>query len=75
MSSTEALLADAQAWASELFKGSAMALALSKSILNQSFEISTNQVLAQGSQVQGICYTSSEHRDAVWKFLNRPGHQ
>jgi len=63
------LLADAQAWARELSQGSATALALGKTILNQSFELSAQQVFAQGSQAQGICYTSTEHREAVTAFL------
>jgi enoyl-CoA hydratase/carnithine racemase len=63
------LLADAQAWAAELSQGSATALALGKTILNQSFELSAQQVFAQGSQAQGICYTSTEHRKAVMAFL------
>jgi enoyl-CoA hydratase/carnithine racemase len=64
-----ALLADAQAWAVELSKGSGTALALGKTILNQSFEMSAEQVFAQGSQAQGICYTSTEHRESVMAFL------
>jgi len=75
MSSPEALVADAQAWAAELSKGSATALALGKTILNQTFELPANQVFAQGSQAQGICYTSSEHRDAVMAFLNKRSGQ
>jgi len=67
--SAETLLADAQAWAAELSKGSSTALALTKTILNQSFELSTHDVFAQGSQAQGICYTSSEHRASVEEFL------
>ncbi|WP_427912912.1 enoyl-CoA hydratase/isomerase family protein [Ramlibacter sp. MMS24-I3-19] len=63
------LLADAQAWARELSQGSATALALGKSILDQTFESSAQQVFAQGSQAQGICYTSAEHRAAVEAFL------
>jgi enoyl-CoA hydratase/carnithine racemase len=63
------LSADAQAWAMELSKGSATALALGKTILNQTYEMSANQVFAQGSQAQGICYTSTEHRTAVLDFL------
>lgn len=61
----------AQAWAAELAQGSGTALALSKSILDQSFELSANQVFAMGSQAQGICYTSTEHREAVAAFLNK----
>jgi enoyl-CoA hydratase/carnithine racemase len=67
--SADRLLADAQAWAAELSKGSGTALALGKTILNQSFEMSAQQVFAQGSQAQGICYTSTEHRDSVMAFL------
>lgn len=67
--SADKLLADAQAWAAELSKGSGTALALGKTILNQSFEMSAQQVFAQGSQAQGICYTSTEHRESVMAFL------
>ena len=67
--SAETLVADAQAWAAELSKGSATALALGKAILDQTFELSAQQVFAQGSQAQGICYTSSEHRESVMAFL------
>ncbi len=67
--SADRLLTDAQAWATELSKGSGTALALGKTILNQSFEMSAQQVFAQGSQAQGICYTSTEHRDSVMAFL------
>ncbi len=67
--SAASLVADAQAWAAELSKGSKTALALGKTILNQSFELSAQQVFAQGSQAQGICYTSTEHRESVMAFL------
>jgi enoyl-CoA hydratase/carnithine racemase len=63
------LLSDAHAWAAELSKGSATALALTKAILDQSFELPAQQVFAQGSQAQGICYTSTEHRESVMAFL------
>ena len=67
--SSASLLNDAQAWAREMSKGSGTALALTKTILNQSFESTTHQVFAQGSQAQGICYTSTEHRESVMAFL------
>jgi enoyl-CoA hydratase/carnithine racemase len=67
----ETLVSEAQAWAKELSQGSATALALGKGILNQTFELSANQVFAQGSQAQGICYTSTEHRESVMAFLAR----
>jgi enoyl-CoA hydratase/carnithine racemase len=69
------LLADAQAWADELSRGSGTALALGKTILNQSFESFAQQVFAQGSQAQGICYTSTEHREAVMAFLSKSSGQ
>lgn len=67
----ETLMADAQAWAEELAQGSAAALALSKSILNQTFELTADQVFGLGSQAQGICYTTFAHREAVTAFLDR----
>lgn len=74
-SSADQLVSDAQAWAAELSKGSATALALGKTILNQSFELPSQQIFAQGSQAQGICYTSTEHREAVMAFLNKSAAQ
>src|SRR6266567_4322007 len=71
LSSPAALLSDAQAWAIELSSGSRAALALGKTILNQSFELSAEQIFAQGSQAQGICYTSTEHRESVMSFLEK----
>lgn len=68
-STADTLLADAKAWAAELSQASSTALALTKTILNQSFELSSHDVFAQGSQAQGICYTSSEHRASVEAFL------
>jgi enoyl-CoA hydratase/carnithine racemase len=73
--SADTLVADAQAWASELSSGSATALALGKTIVNQSFELSAQQVFAQGSQAQGICYTSAEHRESVMAFLNQSANK
>ena len=66
----DVLTSSARAWARELSAGSPTALALGKKILNQSLELSAHQVFDLGSQAQGICYTSSEHREAVLAFLN-----
>ncbi|KAA0182174.1 enoyl-CoA hydratase/isomerase family protein [Cupriavidus cauae] len=71
LSTPEALLDDALRWAAELSQGSATAIALGKSIMNQSFELPADQVFAQGSQAQGICYTSTAHRESVLAFLNK----
>lgn len=71
LSAADRLLADARAWAQELSQGSPTALALGKTILNQSYELSAQQVFAQGSQAQAVCYTSHEHREAVLDFLGK----
>lgn len=72
----DTLLADARAWARELSAASSTALALAKTIVNQTFELSAHDVFAQGSQAQGMCYTSSEHRASVEAFLARSaGHE
>ncbi|TEA78863.1 enoyl-CoA hydratase/isomerase family protein [Allopusillimonas ginsengisoli] len=68
---SEALLPAAWRWAEEVSGGSATALALGKAILNQTFELSASQVLAQGSQAQAVCYTSHEHRESVRAFLKQ----
>ncbi|RQS33917.1 enoyl-CoA hydratase/isomerase family protein [Burkholderia sp. Bp8990] len=70
VSAPDTLLADATTWAQELIKGSPTALALGKTLLNQSYELSAAQMLAQGSQAQAVCYTSREHRSAVREFLD-----
>jgi enoyl-CoA hydratase/carnithine racemase len=71
LTSNADLLRDAQAWAVELSRGSATSLALSKAILDQTFESSAEQVLALSREAQAICYTSQEHHDAVAAFLNK----
>ena len=69
VTSADALLGDAQAWARELSQGSPAALALAKSVLNDTFELTADQVFAMGSQAQAICYTTSEHQQSVAAFL------
>jgi enoyl-CoA hydratase/carnithine racemase len=69
VSTPAALLDDAIAWAKELSGGSPTALALGKAILDASFESDAHEVFAQGSQAQSICYTTSEHHQAVADFL------
>ncbi len=65
----ETLVDDALAKAETLSNGSPTSIALSKTILNKSFEMSLDGVLAHGCQAQAICYTSDEHRSSVEKFL------
>jgi 1,4-dihydroxy-2-naphthoyl-CoA synthase len=71
LTSAENLLSDAQEWAAQMSTGSTTALALTKTILNQSFELSSHQIFEQGSQAQGICYSSTEHRESVMAFLSK----
>jgi enoyl-CoA hydratase/carnithine racemase len=71
VTSPETLVSDAAAWARELSQGSAASIALSKAILDRTFESSEEQVFAQGRQAQGICYTTAQHQDAVAAFLNK----
>lgn len=66
------LLDEARGMAQQMSKGSPAALALTKAILDRSFELTEEQALAQGRQAQAICYTTAEHRDAVKAFLDKP---
>jgi enoyl-CoA hydratase/carnithine racemase len=65
------LLSNAIQWATELGSGNSTALALSKSILDQTYELTADQAFALGAQAQAICYTTDEHHAAVSAFLDR----
>ncbi|WP_248633300.1 enoyl-CoA hydratase/isomerase family protein [Cereibacter changlensis] len=67
----ETLLAEAQAWAEELSQGSPAAVALTKAILDQTFESTADEIFTLGREAQAICYTSAEHRASVEAFLNK----
>jgi enoyl-CoA hydratase/carnithine racemase len=67
----EDLVTNAVEWAAELGRGGGTALALSKAILDQTFELTSDQAFALGAQAQAICYTTDEHHEAVAAFLNR----
>lgn len=71
--SPDELLTEAQAWAEELGQGSSTAVALSLSILNQSFESTADEVFKLGREAQAMCYTTAEHLASVEAFLNKPG--
>jgi enoyl-CoA hydratase/carnithine racemase len=73
ISKPENLVADARAWAVELGQGATASLALCKTILNNTFESSAEEVFALGSQAQAICYTTAEHQASVAAFLNKKG--
>ena len=57
--------------AGKMTVGSPDAVALSKTILDQTFELSSEQVFALGAQAQAIAYTTDQHRQAVDDFLNK----
>jgi enoyl-CoA hydratase/carnithine racemase len=67
----EQLLSNAVQWAAELGGGNGIALALSKAILDQTFELTADQAFALGAQAQAIAYTTDEHHAAVAAFANR----
>ena len=71
LTSADNLLRDARAWAVQLSGGSAAAMALTKSILDRTFELSEEQVFALGREAQAICYTTEEHQQSVAGFLNK----
>ncbi len=71
LSPADELLKSAHDWAVQLSQGSSIALALSKSILDRTFETNEETALALGREAQAICYTTSEHHDAVAAFLKK----
>src|SRR5690606_790964 len=71
IASAEELLGAAHAWALELSHGSPAAIALTKAILDRSFESSEEQVFALGGEAQAICYSTTEHRASVEAFLQK----
>jgi enoyl-CoA hydratase/carnithine racemase len=64
---------DAAAWARELSQGSLASLALSKAILDRTFETPEEQVFALGREAQAVCYTTAEHQESVTAFLDKSG--
>lgn len=71
ISDGEKLLDDAVEMAQRMTAGSSVAVALSKSILDQSFELPMDQLFALGRQAQAICYTTDEHHESVNDFLQK----
>ncbi|MGB7181335.1 MAG: enoyl-CoA hydratase/isomerase family protein [Burkholderiaceae bacterium] len=71
VSEPDKLLADADAWARELTIGSPTAIALTKEIIDRTFERSEDEIFSLGRQAQAVCYTTAEHRHSVESFLNK----
>lgn len=68
------LLAVARAVAEEMTVAPPSAIALTKSILDRSFELSLEEVFALGASAQAISYTTDAHREAVESFLATRRH-
>jgi enoyl-CoA hydratase/carnithine racemase len=58
-------------WAEELTQGSPAAIALTKAILDKTYESSEEVVFALGRQAQAICYSTKEHRASIETFLEK----
>jgi len=65
----DTLLSEAVHWAESLTAGSQMAIAMDKSMLNDSLESSRHNIFARGRTAQSMCYTSAEHVEAVRDFM------
>lgn len=65
------LVHDAAGWARDLGRGSAASIALTKAIMDRTFETAEEQVFALGREAQAICYTTAEHRESVAAFLDK----
>lgn len=63
------LMAAARSWAEELVQGLPTAVALSKAILNRTFELGPREVFALSAEAMALCYTSEEHQASVAEFL------
>lgn len=73
LSGSDSLIDEAKELARQVSQGSQAAIALSKSILDKSFERDVETVFAQGSQAQAICYTTVEHQRSIAAFLGKDG--
>jgi enoyl-CoA hydratase/carnithine racemase len=67
------LVTESIVWAAELAQAPPAALALSKTILNETFESGSEAVFGLGSQAQAICYSTEEHLGSVRDFLAKRG--
>ncbi len=63
------LLGAARQFAREMSDAPLSAIALTKSILDRSLELSLDEVFALGAAAQAICYTTDAHHDLVTDFL------
>ena len=67
----EQLLSRAQEIAESFASSSTIAIGLAKSLLNRSFESSLDEVLHEEAMVQGIAFTTADHKEGVRAFLEK----
>lgn len=67
----EDIAGEAAALAGSFLGASPAALALSKSLLNQSFELDARQIVDAETMAQAACLESDYHREAAQRFLER----
>jgi 2-(1,2-epoxy-1,2-dihydrophenyl)acetyl-CoA isomerase len=65
----DGLLGEARALAEHLMRASPMAFALSKNLLNQSYDLDLRQVIEGETLAQAACMETEYHRDAARRFL------
>ena len=66
---SEQLLAQAEELAQQICKKSYVALALTKNIINKSYELSFENLLELEASAQDSCFLSEEHGQAIEKFM------
>ncbi|MGM7680826.1 enoyl-CoA hydratase/isomerase family protein [Cytobacillus sp. Hm23] len=69
--SAEHLMERAVEFAKTITEGAPNAIALTKSILNHSFESSFDHILAEEAMAQGIAFTTKDHREGVTSFFEK----
>ena len=67
----EELISSAMAFAEDISKKSYVALALTKSITNRTFEVSADNLLEMEASAQDICFTTDCHNEVIAKILEK----
>ncbi len=65
------LLGEAEALAQKLAKGPRVAHRLAKQIINQSLELSLEELLSLEANAQSLCFQTEDHSEAVKAFLEK----
>jgi 2-(1,2-epoxy-1,2-dihydrophenyl)acetyl-CoA isomerase len=67
----EQLLSRAQEFAESFASSSTIAIGLAKSLLNHSFESSLDDILHEEAMVQGIAFSTVDHKEGVRAFMDK----